>query len=99
MATMICKNCGRELDESKFKMTRWGTRASVCTECAVEKRKESEKKTTETKLSEMEKEVQNARHLRIHEFTPRELMEELARRGYTGKLEYTVTNVIDITNF
>jgi hypothetical protein len=33
----------------------------------------------------------------IDKFTPRELMEELARRGYTGKLSFTQT--IDITSF
>lgn len=33
----------------------------------------------------------------IDKFTPRELMEELARRGYAGKLTYTAT--IDIRNF
>lgn len=33
----------------------------------------------------------------LDKFAPRELMEELARRGYTGKLSYTKT--VDITNF
>ena len=33
----------------------------------------------------------------IDNFTPRELMEELARRGYRGKLQYT--KEIDITKF
>lgn len=33
----------------------------------------------------------------IDKFTPRELMEELARRGYRGKLQYT--QEIDITKF
>jgi len=33
----------------------------------------------------------------IDKYTPRELMEELAKRGYAGKLTYTQT--IDIRNF
>lgn len=33
----------------------------------------------------------------IDKFQPRELMEELARRGYTGQLSYT--QKIDITSF
>ena len=33
----------------------------------------------------------------IDKYSPRELMEELARRGYTGKLQFTQT--IDITSF
>lgn len=99
MGTIICKNCGRELDETMFKLSRWGKRVSVCTECAKAKRKENAMREAEEKLDEMSAAVQNARHLRIHEFTPRELMEELSRRGYTGKLEYTETKVIDISNF
>lgn len=35
----------------------------------------------------------------LQDYTPRELMAELARRGYTGKLEYVERHVIDITNF
>ena len=99
MATIICKTCGRELDETMFKLSRWGKRVSVCTECANAKRKASAIREAEEKLDEMSAAVQNARHLRIHEFTPRELMEELARRGYKGKLEYVETKVIDISNF
>ncbi len=33
----------------------------------------------------------------IDKFSPRELMEELARRGYKGKLQFT--QEVDITNF
>lgn len=35
----------------------------------------------------------------VSDFTSRELMEELARRGYRGQLEYTEVRRIDITNF
>lgn len=35
----------------------------------------------------------------LADYTPRELMAELARRGYTGKLEYVERHIIDITNF
>lgn len=35
----------------------------------------------------------------LQDYTPRELMAELARRGYTGKLEYVERHIIDITNF
>ena len=40
-----------------------------------------------------------ARNARLAEFTPRELMAELARRGYEGKLTYTRVEEIDINNF
>ena len=41
--------------------------------------------------------VSAERNQAIDKFTPRELMEELARRGYRGKLQYT--QEIDITKF
>lgn len=37
--------------------------------------------------------------LGLSAYTPRQLMEELARRGYEGKLTYTKIVTIDITNF
>ena len=98
-AEKTCKICGRTLPETEFKMTRWGVRAGVCNKCATDKRvltldvkKQQEQKDTQAQLND-------ARKLRLAEFTPRELMEELARRGYQGKLTYTVTQTIDINNF
>lgn len=88
METMICKECGRTLPETAFKTTRWGTKAGICTECANTKRK-----------ANVKKEITDARMLRLRDFTPRELMEELAARGYKGTLTYTVTQTIDITDF
>lgn len=89
---MKCEKCGRELDESKFKLTRWGTYAKVCNECVTNARIQTMKKNK----SEA---IQGQRTTRLSDFTPRELMEELARRGYEGKLTYVETHVIDITNF
>lgn len=90
--TIVCKNCGRELPIGNFKLTRSGTRACVCTECSTAKRRANKQaliKDTELK----------ARALRIKDFTPRELMEELARRGYKGKLTFVETHTIDIEDF
>lgn len=33
----------------------------------------------------------------LESYTPRQLMEELARRGYRGTLTYTETRTIDLT--
>lgn len=38
METKICKVCGRELPETEFKLTRWGSRSSTCNTCVQEKR-------------------------------------------------------------
>ena len=92
MENAICKKCGRELPLSAFKVTRWGTHAQVCNECVTSSRVStiSQKRKTVTTMY---------RDMRLKDFTPRELMEELARRGYEGKLTYTEVHEIDITNF
>ena len=94
-----CKCCGRELPIYNFKATRWGTRVSVCTECANQKARDN--KIRKQQEQEMAKARENAkkseRQKMLEQYTPRELMEELARRGYTGELTYTMK--IDITNF
>lgn len=41
-----------------------------------------------------EKEKADARNLRITDFTPRELMVELKRRGYEFTMKYTETHII-----
>lgn len=97
--TIICKTCGRELSVDNFKKTRWGKYSQVCNECVTQKARET-KKDKVAKIKEVEtSQLQNARNLRLNDFTPRELMEELARRGYEGKLTFTEVRTIDITNF
>lgn len=88
METKTCKECGRELELSNFKKTRWGGVCSICNQCSV-------KKSNDTKRRILFKEREKG----LGQYTPRELMEELARRGYKGKLTYTRVEEIDITNF
>lgn len=92
METKICKVCGRELSVEHFKITRSGSRVDTCTECATKKLRENKAK----KLADARQSVID---MKLCNFTPRELMEELARRGYKGKLTYTRTEEIDIENF
>lgn len=101
METKICKDCGRELPIENFKKTWKGTRVNTCTECATKKLRENKKK----KLLELEQKgleqarINNEAKKALAAFTSRQLMEELARRGYKGQLEYTRIEKIDITNF
>lgn len=101
METKVCKCCGRELPIENFKMTRFGTRVGVCTECANAKMRDN--KARKQQQEEIDKARENAeKHERqkvLEQYTPRELIEELARRGYKGKLQYTQVHVIDIENF
>lgn len=92
METKVCKDCGRELPIERFKIGRTGVRVGICTDCVVRKARENKARREE----EIEK---NARAHALDKFTSRELIEELAHRGYKGTLEYVQVHKIDITNF
>lgn len=94
-----CKCCGEKKTIDHFKKNRWGGYVGVCTECANKKRRDNRiKKQQEDELEKARAKTaaDNRQHV-LEDFTPRELMLELARRGYKGKLSYT--NIIDICNF
>lgn len=96
METKVCKCCGRELLISSFKKGRWGV-VSVCNECDKQHRAEKRQQRIDEQKKKVEDVRAENRQLCLADFTPRELMEELARRGYTGELTYTMK--IDITDF
>src|SRR5690606_6491947 len=95
--TKVCKCCGRTLDISNFKATRWGGKVSVCTECATKKLRENKQKKLDEQKQKVEDMRAEARQLCLADFTPRELMEELKRRGYEGHLTYVETHTIDLS--
>lgn len=96
METKICKHCGKELPLDQYPQRGFG-RLATCRSCIGELAKIGrEKKKNERNVDE---EIANARRARIEQFTARELMEELARRGYKGELTYVKVEKIDITNF
>ena len=94
-----CNCCGQIKTLDNFKMTRWGTRANVCTECASQKAHDNKiRKQQEEEMAKAREDAKKSeRQKMLEQYTPRELMNELARRGYTGELTYTMK--IDITNF
>lgn len=93
--TMVCKCCGHELPIDNFRMTHLGRR-KTCNECIAKKSSETKAKKKEAAYNVQK--AQDARTLRLHDFTPLELMQELKRRGYDGRLTYTVTKVINLEN-
>lgn len=97
MQTKECKCCGRELPLNNFKKTRYGDYVSVCTECSTKKLRENKQKRIEEQKKKVEDVRAENRQLCLADFTPRELMEELKRRGYRGKPEYTETHTIDLS--
>jgi ribosome-binding protein aMBF1 (putative translation factor) len=94
-----CICCGQVKTLDHFKMTRWGKRVNVCTECANQKARDNKiRKQQEQEMAKAREDAKKSeRQKMLEQYTPRELMEELARRGYTGELTYTMR--IDITNF
>jgi hypothetical protein len=91
METKVCKYCGRELPVEDFYRNGFGV-TSCCKECHTRKVQEGKQKKKE--IQEQVDASANARHLRISEFTPRELMEELKRRGYEFTMRYVETHII-----
>jgi ribosome-binding protein aMBF1 (putative translation factor) len=92
-----CKCCGRELPIYDFKASRWGGRVSVCTECATNKLRENKQKRIEEEKRKVEDTRAEKRQLCLSDFSPRELMAELKRRGYEGKITYVETHTIDLS--
>lgn len=69
-----------------------GGYVSVCTECATRVLRENKNKEKENLRKE-------CTLMRLKDFSGRELMQELSRRGYKGKLNYVRVEEIDINNF
>lgn len=93
-----CKCCNRTLDISNFKKGRWGY-VSVCNECDKQHRAEKRRARIVKAKQKIEDMRAENRQLCLADFTPRELMTELARRGYRGKLQFTQVQEIEIENF
>ena len=94
--TLVCKECGRELPIEQFHRNGWGV-TNLCKECHKTKMVEGKRQRKE--LRELALNAEKNKTLRLEDFTPMELMTELARRGYAGKLTFTRTETIDIQNF
>ena len=98
METFVCKNCGKvvAVSEARWHGTRNGGRAMIqlCRGCFDEKQRQGKEKAKAKMYAEMERKVGDAKQSRLSEFTPRELMEELKRRGYEFTMRYVETHII-----
>lgn len=101
--TKVCSKCKRELPTSEFYKNSNAKDGfcGYCKECSREQvRKHKMKRRgqmTGLPGNFFESVSGGGSDNPLSAFSPRELMEELRRRGYRGKLEYT--SVIDIENF
>lgn len=92
METKVCKCCGKELPITEFAVR--GIKGhkgekkvtDFCKSCMAER-----------VASGRNKAINDVRVMRLKDFTPRELMAELKRRGYEGKLTYIETHTIDLS--
>ena len=94
METKVCKYCGCEKPIEEFYSNGQGL-TSCCKECHTKRMVEGRKRNKEIKQKLSE--INDVNKYRLADFTPRELMEELKRRGYRGKLEYIETHTIDLS--
>ena len=77
--TKKCKCCGQELPLSEFTTTQFGI-LHTCKACVVKNRVEAIKQKKEA--VDLQASVEDAKKARLGDFTPRELLAELKRRGY-----------------
>lgn len=90
--TQVCKCSGRELPLSEYRQSRLGL-LRTCKECIS---KHQSRARLDKKIAKMKgEELENAKKARLSDFTPRELMAELKRRGYEFTMEFTETHVIN----
>lgn len=102
----VCRKCGRALTIDHYYRNK-RIKDGYCTECkeCYDKRRATYQHAPKRNVAVGEKPVAPAttpattQAKSLQDYTPRELMAELARRGYTGKLEYVERHIIDITNF
>ena len=88
----VCNQCGRELPIDEFNRNHYG-HVSVCKECSRENGRRT--RAGKSEVYELKRQLEEATKKRLEDFTPRQLMEDLKRRGYTFKATYTKVITID----
>ena len=93
MEKKVCKYCGRELSLDHFKRGRYGY-VSVCIDCYKKHRAEKRQARIDEQKKKEDDLRAEKRNLCLSDFTPRELMQELKRRGYEFEMTYTEVHTI-----
>lgn len=83
-----CTECGKLMTLDHFRIIHHAAdgHANICKECARERRRQKKDEFTPT--------PSGGGNAELAKFTPRELIEELRSRGYSGKL--TITREINV---
>ena len=82
--TKKCKVCGEEKPLESFWKNRLGY-SDVCRECVKKKRDNT--RAGKSRVTELEERLGMVTEQKLSDFTPRELMVELKRRGYKFTME------------
>ena len=82
--TKKCKCCGRELPLSEFSHNSVGV-YGTCKGCVKNKKRESY--AVAKKERDFDKELEDAKKMRLADFTPRDLMLRLKELGYGGYID------------
>ena len=82
--TKKCKCCGRELPLSEFDRSGIGL-LNTCKECMSIKKKEGRERKKQER--DFDKELEDAKKMRLADFTPRDLMLRLKELGYGGYID------------
>lgn len=95
METKKCKECGRELPITEFKMTRWGHCSEVCNECVRAKRAETRGNKRIGGVSYSDPDFDGKQPVEVLQLMKRAKM-WLEARGYNITLKGTYTQVREI---
>lgn len=91
---MKCKCCGKELPVTEFRTTGKGM-MKTCISCFKQHCSEAAKKAINEKseLNKVKQDLEIANTKRLQDFTPRDLLAELKRRGYKWEDMYVIQKV------
>lgn len=105
----ICDRCGGYFEEHEMSRGRYGV-IGICRKCVGKahsdgaKRREQKRNAAEQELKELRMEIADLKRQlsernanTLEHVTPREMLIELKKRGYEGKLEYVSRKVIDLS--
>ena len=101
METKICSCCGRELPVESFSTGKvHGTSFvhKICKDCMNQKKRDGHLRRKQEMDAKKECDLDAAKRQRLSDFSPRELMLELKRRGYEGELTFVEIHKINLNN-
>lgn len=105
----ICDRCGGYFEENEMTRGRYGI-IGICKKCTGEAHKEGAKNRKQKldaqkqelldlrmEIADLKRQLSDKNKNILEHVTPREMLLELKKRGYEGKLEYVSRKVVDLS--